>query len=71
MPLRPSAIAKVDGALERVLMLALAKARDARLGSAAELVAAFDAATTGTLPAELVRRARAAARRHPWSEPGA
>ena len=71
MPLRPSAIARVDGALERVLMLALAKARDARLGSAAELVAAFDAATTGTLPAELVRRARAAARRHPWSEPTA
>jgi serine/threonine-protein kinase len=71
MPLRPSAIAKVDGALEWVLMLALAKARDARLGSAAELVAAFDAATTGTLPAELIRRARAAARRHPWNEPGA
>jgi serine/threonine-protein kinase len=71
MPLRPSAIARVDGALDRVLMLALAKARDARLGSAAELVAAFDAATTGTLPAALVRRARAIARRHPWTEPAA
>jgi serine/threonine-protein kinase len=69
MPLRPSAVAKLDAALDRVLMLALAKARDARLGSAAELVAAFDAAMTGALPVELVRRARAVARRHPWSEP--
>jgi len=71
MPLRPSAIAKVDADLEHVLLLALAKARDARLGSAAELVAAFDAATTGTLPDDLVRRARALARNHPWSEPAA
>jgi serine/threonine-protein kinase len=71
MPLRPSAIAKVDSGLERVLLLALAKARDARLASAAELVAAFDAATTGTLPGELVRRARALARQQPWSEPAA
>jgi len=71
MPLRPSAIAKVDAALEHVLLLALAKARGARLGSAAELVAAFDAATTGTLPDDLVRRARALARNHPWSEPAA
>jgi hypothetical protein len=69
MPLRPSAIAKVDAALDQVLLLALAKARDARLGSVAELVAAFDAATTGTLPDELARRARALARRQPFREP--
>jgi hypothetical protein len=69
MPLRPSAIAKVDRGLEQVLVLALAKDRDVRLASAAELVAAFDAATTGALPDELVRRARAVARQHPWSEP--
>jgi hypothetical protein len=69
MPLRPSAIAKVDRSLERVLLLALAKDRSARFVSAAELVAAFDAATTGALPDELVRRARAVARQHPWSEP--
>jgi serine/threonine-protein kinase len=69
MPLRPSAIAKVDRDLERVLLLALAKDRSARFVSAAELVAAFDAATTGALPDELVRRARAVARQHPWSEP--
>src|SRR5262249_48695545 len=69
MPLRPSAIARVDGGLERVLLLALAKDRGARLATAAELVAAFEAATTGALPVELVRRARALARQHPWSEP--
>ncbi|HEX4420855.1 MAG TPA: serine/threonine-protein kinase, partial [Kofleriaceae bacterium] len=68
MPLRPSAIARVDADLERVLMLALAKSRDLRLGSSSELVGAFDAATTGTLSDELVRRARALGRLHPWAE---
>jgi serine/threonine protein kinase len=66
MPLRPSAIARVDADLERVLLVALAKDRDARPGSVAELVAACDAAATGTLPDELVRRADALARRQPW-----
>ena len=69
MPLRPSAIAKVHRGLEHVLLLALAKDRNLRLASAAELVAAFDAASTGALPDDLARRARAAARQHPWSEP--
>jgi eukaryotic-like serine/threonine-protein kinase len=69
MPLRPSAIARVDADLERVILLALAKARDARLASVAELVAAFDAATTGALPDALVRRADALARHQPWTEP--
>ncbi|HMG21913.1 MAG TPA: serine/threonine-protein kinase [Kofleriaceae bacterium] len=66
MPLRPSAIARVDLDLERVMLLALAKARDARLGSVAELVAACDAAATGALPEDLVRRAAALARDQPW-----
>jgi len=44
--------------------------RDARLGSVAELVAAFDAATTSTLPDALVRR-RALARHQPYREPAA
>jgi hypothetical protein len=69
MPLRPSAIARVDADLERVILLALARSRDARLGSVAELVAAVEAATTGALPAALVRRADALARAQPWSEP--
>ncbi|HEX3762175.1 MAG TPA: serine/threonine-protein kinase [Kofleriaceae bacterium] len=69
MPLRPSAIARVDPGLDRVILLALAKARDARLASVAELVAAFEAAAAGALPEPLVRRADALARAHPWSEP--
>jgi serine/threonine-protein kinase len=69
MPLRPSAIAPVDTDLERVILLALAKSRDARLGSVAELVAACDAAATGALPGELLRRAHALARKQPWREP--
>ncbi len=69
MPLRPSAIARVDGDLERVILLALAKSRGARLASVAELIAAFEAATTGALPAALVRRADALAREQPWAEP--
>jgi eukaryotic-like serine/threonine-protein kinase len=69
MPLRPSAIARVDAAIEQVLLLALTKSRDARLATVAALVAAFDAATTGALPDDLVRRARALARQRPWSEP--
>jgi serine/threonine-protein kinase len=68
-PLRPSAIARVDAGLERVILLALARSRDARLASVAELVAAVEAATTGALPAALVRRADALARDQPWTEP--
>ena len=69
MPLRPSAVARVDPAIEHVLLLALTKQRAARLATVAELVAAFDAAMTGALPDELVRRARTLARQRPWSEP--
>jgi serine/threonine-protein kinase len=69
MPLRPSAIAQVDPDLERVIALALAKARDARPASVADLVAACDAAATGALPDALVRRAAALARHQPWAEP--
>ena len=69
MPLRPSAIARVDPDLERVILLALAKSRDARLATVTELVAAFEAAAGAALPDELVRRAAALARRQPWAEP--
>ncbi|HEY0189969.1 MAG TPA: serine/threonine-protein kinase [Kofleriaceae bacterium] len=69
MPLRPSTIARVDDGLERVLMLALAKARDLRFATTSELIDAFDAATTGVLSDELIRRARALARQQPWAEP--
>ena len=68
MPIRPSALASVSPALEQFLALALAKPRDVRLQSAAELVAAFHAARAGALPDELARRAVALP---PWREPPA
>jgi len=71
MPLRPSAIAPVDAALDDVLLLALTKSRDDRFATAADLVTAYDAATTGTLPDTLIARARAVATRQPWTEPSA
>ncbi|HEX5059026.1 MAG TPA: serine/threonine-protein kinase [Kofleriaceae bacterium] len=64
-PLRPSALAAVSPAVEQFLLLALAKSPEARLQTAAELVAAFQAARTGALPEELARRAAALP---PWRE---
>ena len=69
MPLRPSAIAPVAPALDDVLLLALAKSRDARFATAGELVAAFRAAAAGSLPDELARRAHQLARQNPWADP--
>jgi len=66
MPLRPSALQRVPTAVEQVLALALAKSRDQRLQTAAELVDAFNAARSGRLPEELARRAQALP---PWREP--
>ncbi|HEY5925355.1 MAG TPA: serine/threonine-protein kinase [Kofleriaceae bacterium] len=59
MPLRPSALGSVTEPVEQFLALALAKSRDTRFQTAAEMAAAFKAATTGALPEDLVRRAAA------------
>jgi len=66
MPLRPSSIAQVSPEIEAVLQIALAKDRDARFSTAAELAAAFRSAAAGHLDDELVRRAVALP---PWAEP--
>ena len=66
MPLRPSSLVSVTPALETFLQLALAKDKQVRLQSGAEVVAAFQAACTGALPDELARRA---ASLPPWREP--
>ena len=64
-PVRPSALQPVPAAIEQVLALAMAKAREDRLQTAAELVAAFIAARDGALAAVLeARGARLAA----WRE---
>jgi tRNA A-37 threonylcarbamoyl transferase component Bud32 len=66
MPVRPSTLAPVAAAVDAVLMIALAKARDQRFASAAELRDAMRAALAGTLPAEMARRAVLLDRLHPW-----
>jgi len=66
MPLRPSAFAAISPDVEAFLQLALAKARDARFDTGAELADAFDAASREALPEALARRARKAMR---WTEP--
>jgi serine/threonine-protein kinase len=65
MPLRPSAIAHVSPQLDAVLQIALAKDRDARFSTAAELVDAFTAASRGVLSDQILRHAR---NLRPWSE---
>ncbi|MGN6106951.1 MAG: serine/threonine-protein kinase [Kofleriaceae bacterium] len=65
MPLRPSALAEMPAAMDALLRVALAKSRDARIATAAELVAAFAAAQHDQLPEALER---AAARCPPWTE---
>ena len=69
MPLRPSAFGPISPQLEAFLQIALAKARDARFGSGAELAIAFAAAQQGSLPEGLVRRARKLAHQLSWTEP--
>jgi hypothetical protein len=59
-PARPSTLAKVEPAIERVLAVALVKSRDERFATARELVEAFAAARRG----ELLER-----RGVEWSEP--
>jgi serine/threonine-protein kinase len=69
MPLRPSAFGLVAPELEAFLQIALAKSRDARFESGAELAAAFAAAIRSGLPEPLARRARRLGHQLAWTEP--
>ena len=69
MPLRPSAFGPVPAEVEAFLQIALAKSRDARFTSGAELAMALSAAAQGALPDLLVRRARRLGQQLAWSEP--
>ena len=69
MPVRPSALAPVSPHVEAFLQIALAKPRDARFGSGAELALALAAAEQGALPDLLLRRARRLAQDRAWTEP--
>lgn len=69
MPLRPGAIASVSPAMEAVLAIGLAKNKEQRFQTAAELAAAVDAADRGELSPELKARAKAILKSQPWTEP--
>ncbi|HEY4179486.1 MAG TPA: serine/threonine-protein kinase [Kofleriaceae bacterium] len=69
MPLRPGAIASVSPAMEAVLAIGLAKIKEQRFQTAAELAAAVDAADRGELSSNLKQRARAILKASPWTEP--
>jgi serine/threonine-protein kinase len=69
MPIRPSAFAPVSSHIEAFLQIALAKARDARFESGAELAEAFAAAEQRALPELLLRRARRLGHQVSWTEP--
>ena len=69
MPQRPSAIAQVSPHVEAFLAIAIAKSRDARFQTAAELAAAFADAQREQLAPSLIARATNLVRRHAWAEP--
>jgi serine/threonine-protein kinase len=69
MPLRPSAFGLISPALEAFLQIALAKPREARFETGAELATAFAAAVHDALPEGMVRRARRLGHQLPWTEP--
>ena len=68
MPLRPGSLATIPRDLESLLAIALAKSRDDRFQTAAELGAAYSDAERGALSETLRRRARSLHRQHPWRE---
>ena len=66
MPIRPGAIAPVSSQIDAFLAIGLAKSRDARFQTAAELADAYAAAERGALADPLRQRARALPS---WHEP--
>jgi serine/threonine-protein kinase len=68
MPVQPSAIARVSPAMEGVLRIALAKDRDQRFATAAQLVAAFEHAKQTGLVTEVLAKSM---RLPKWSKPSA
>lgn len=66
MPPQPSRISALPGEVDAVLAVALAKRPRDRFTTAAELVAALDAALIGSVSSDLGRRSRQLLGKHPW-----
>ncbi len=69
MPVRPSSVAAIGPHEEAFLAVGLAKSREQRYQTGADLARAFALATAGALPDEILHRARRVLREHPWAEP--
>ena len=69
MPLRPSAFGPVTPQVEAFLAIALAKSRDARFQTAAELARVYSEADDNALTIDLIDKAKILGRRYPWTEP--
>jgi serine/threonine-protein kinase len=66
MPVRPSVLASVPKSVEYVLAVGLAKNRDDRFDSGADMCAALRAASNGELSEALTKRAQRLLTAHPW-----
>jgi serine/threonine protein kinase len=66
MPVRPGSLATLHAHVDAFFALALAKKRDDRFSTAAELAAALEAALAGKLDRRLRERAAAVLATHPW-----
>jgi eukaryotic-like serine/threonine-protein kinase len=69
MPLRPSTIASVTPYEEACLTIAMAKRKEDRFATTAELAKAFASAWLGALDDETLRRAKSLLRHRAWAEP--
>jgi serine/threonine-protein kinase len=70
MPPRPSDVARLPPDVDHVLMIGMAKRAADRFESAAELADALEAASRGTLAAEVRARAERLAMKQPWGTVG-
>jgi serine/threonine-protein kinase len=68
LPTRPSALAKLPSDIDLVLAIAMAKEKERRFDSGAEMSAAFQAALGDGLSEPLSERARAIVKGTPWRE---
>jgi len=69
MPLRPTAFGPIAPEIEAVLTIALAKDRDRRFQTTAQLAESYALADRGMFPPAHANRARVLVQDHPWTEP--
>jgi serine/threonine-protein kinase len=69
MPLRPTAFGPVAPEVEAFLTIAMAKDRDMRFQSSAQLAESYALADRGMFPPAHANRARVLVQQHPWTEP--